>query len=431
MNILYILGAYKPRASANGICSDNIIQQLVNEGHTVTVLANASIGCEDYDTKERNVEVVHIRQRLFLRISEWSELNRSTYPQMSWIVSKAAFIINKFQLLLMFPFWPVISPITNHRFKREALKFQSKNHYDAVISVYTPIETLLAGYAVKKHFADVLFIPYFLDSLSGGYGPKYFSKQKTMRRGLSIEKKIFALADKIVLMKSSEDHQREHNRLYIEKFCFLDIPMLKKINHNNSGEESRQSYEIKMLFVGSISASIRNPQTMISALSLIQEANITCEFIGNIDCIKQFEPLKEKFGQRLTFTGFMNHDQLSAKIEGADILLNIGNLVATMVPSKIFEYMSYGKPIISTFDIECEPSRKYLRQYPLALLLSGNDQPEVNAHKITDFIKQSLGKQVAYETLEKRFYLNAPEAFTQYIIEKNQENSNYDRILAR
>lgn len=416
MNILYILGAYKPRASANGICSDNIIKQLANEGHSVTVLANASIGCKSHCTDGCGIEVFRVKQRLFLRMKEWREVKQPEHPLMGKIVAKGSLIVNKLQLLVTAPFWPKISPLTIHRFRKTALKLQSENQYDVVISVYTPIEALLAGYAIKKKYAAVLFVPYFLDSLSGGYGPKCFCKQKTMRRGLAIEKEIFAVADKIVLMKSSEAHQRKHNKQYSEKFCFLDIPMFKKTDIAAS-KRNENSKEIRMLFVGSIAASVRSPDTLISALLLLQTANVACEFIGNIDCMERFKLLKEKYGRRLVFTGFMNHDKLTDKIESADILLNIGNLVATMVPSKIFEYMSYGKPIISTFDIEDEPSKKYLQQYPLALLLSGKDDPKKNADSIAAFINKSLGKSIAYDEIKKQFYLNTPAAFMECIID--------------
>ena len=53
----------------------------------------------------------------------------------------------------------------------------------------------------------------------------------------------------------------------------------------------------------------------------------------------------------------------------ADVLINIGSSVDTMVPSKIFEYMATGKPIISFFRHDTEPSIHYLGHYPLTLLI--------------------------------------------------------------
>jgi hypothetical protein len=105
--------------------------------------------------------------------------------------------------------------------------------------------------------------------------------------------------------------------------------------------------------------------------------------------------------------------ELTEKIAEADVLVNIGNLVSTMVPSKIFEYMSYGKPIISTFDIENEPSAEYLCNYPLSILLDGKSSPEENAAKLRKFMVYSVGKTVKLESLYEVFYHNTPDAFVE------------------
>jgi glycosyltransferase involved in cell wall biosynthesis len=274
--------------------------------------------------------------------------------------------------------------------------------------VYTPVDAFFAGYKLKRRFSDIKFIPYFLDSLSGGYGPQYFSKKQIIKRGLKIENRVFPFADKIILMKSSEEHHLKYNSKYKEKFCFLDIPMLKQ---QNIVEKTQKDETVKLLFVGSIAAKVRNPDTLINALKGLKKQNVNCEFVGNIDCKDRFSELVTLFGDRLVFTDFINHDELTKKFCEADFLINIGNAVSTMVPSKIFEYMSYGKPIISTFDIADEPSKKYLEKYPLALLLSGENSPEENAREIDIFISNNLGKTVEFEELEKDFFLNTPQAF--------------------
>ena len=392
MKILYILGAYKPRASANGICSDNVIVQLMREGHSVVVLANASFGSGGTSEDERGLEIVRVKQRLSRRIEEWSEIKQSIYPRFCKITSLVALVLNKIQLFVTAPIWPRVSILTMQRFKRKALQLHMKHNFDVVISVYTPIEALLAGFAIKKQYSDVMYIPYFLDSLSGGYGPKYFKQSTVMRRGLAIEKNVFALSDKIVLMQLSEPHHRQYNSAYSDRFCILDIPMLKECTAIKT-RANKPSDWVKLLFVGSISRSVRNPDTLISALSLLKDDNVFCEFIGNIDCLGCFEEIKKRIGSRLIIKNQMRHEDLAPEID----------------------YMSCGKPIISTYDIDNEPSKKYLEKYPLALLLSSKDDPQLNADKISLFIREVCGKNVRYEEIEKQFYLNTPEAFTQHI----------------
>lgn len=410
MKILFILGAYKPRASANGLCVANVVDYLKRQGHSITVLSNKHIDGGSYDN-ENGVEIYRVKQRLFFRIKEYVSLNSNKCPLTCKILSGLSTVLNKLQLFFMSSFWPIVSPMTNRRFKNTAMTLQKKYNYDVVVSIYTPIEALLAGYEVKKAFTRVKFIPYFLDSLSGGYGPRFFSKRAIIKRGLKIERKLYSLADSVFLMKSSEEHQLKYNNQYGSKMRFLDIPMLLLRSKNKSLNSNNPNHLCKMLFVGSVFSKIRNPKTLIDALLQIDSQNFVCEFVGNIDCIGEFSDLKVRMGERLIFTRFMDHDKLEEKIAEADILLNIGNLIPNMVPSKIFEYMSHLKPIISTYDISNEPSATYLRQYPLALLLSKETTAKENAEKIAHFIQETNNAQLENSMLEKQFYLNTPKAF--------------------
>ena len=414
MRFLYILGAYKPKASANGLCSENVIQQLKAEGHSVKVISNLLRETPEYSREADGTEIYRVGQRLSFRLKDFGEASHGKI--IGKLAFALAFFLNKLQLFCTAASWPIVSRATVRRFKRSALRLCETEAFDAVISVYTPIESLLAGLEVKKKHPDIRFYPYFLDSLAFGYGPKYFSKEKTLARGLAIEKRVFPFADKIILMKSSEEKQKKYNPEFADKFCFLDIPMFKRQNAMPQRED-RKDESIKLLFVGSVSSRVRNPATLVSALAKVDDENLSCEFIGRIDCPQAFEILKKTYGERLTFTPFMPHEQLTEKLGEADILLNIGNLVSTMVPSKIFEYMSYGKPIISTYEIDGEPSVGYLRAYPYALLLDGKDSPELNAGKIKTFIKTTVGEHADFDKLKSCFILNTPEEFVRSVTE--------------
>ena len=289
-----------------------------------------------------------------------------------------------------------------------------------VISVYTPIESLKAGYNLKKKYPEITYIAYFLDALSGGYGPKIFSNKTIRRRGMRVEDKIFSVADKIILMKSSKNFYERFQEKYLSKMYFLDIPMLLK-QEVKEANKIRQNNVYKLLYVGSINLKIRNPYTLINILSVLDREDISCEFVGTIDCMWMFDDLKKKMGERLIFSPFMPHGELKKKFEEADFLVNIGNSITTMVPSKIFEYMSYGKPIIATYDIVEEPSKKYLESYPEALLLFGKNRAEENVRLLGEFIEQSH-EIVFFETIKSIFKLNLPQTFTDCIMSNEELN---------
>ena len=402
---------YHPQYSANGVSCKKVIDECIREGYSVSCVVNDYAGEKKEDVID-GANVYRIKHRLYDRVIQWC--GRNTDKAYVGLVRKLAFVANKLKLIITSPTWPIVSPLYSYRFYKKAKELVEKEEFDAIVSIYTPVDALLGGYFIKKKFPEIKYIPYFLDSMSGGYGPKQFSKERTIKRGLRIESKVFEEADKIVLMKSSEEHQMKYNSRFCDKFIFLDIPMLSEPEEIIA--ESNQDATVKLLFVGSLSANVRNPETLITALENIGNDNISCEFVGNITCKDKFNNLKKLYGDRLILTDFINHDDLLEKIAQADILINVGNLISTMVPSKIFEYMSYGKPIISTFDIENEPSKKYLEKYPLALLLSKNDCAGDNAQKIQEFIKDTAKKRVVFEEVENVFRLNTPKAFIDNVL---------------
>ena len=109
--------------------------------------------------------------------------------------------------------------------------------------------------------------------------------------------------------------------------------------------------------------------------------------------------------------GMQPHD-VAIKILGeSDVLLSIGNAESPMSPSKIYEYMSTGKPIIHTYSWEKDPCLAPLKTYGNALLISENEA--LNVDKITTFLNTC--KILSFEEVKRLFYKSTPE-FTARLI---------------
>ena len=96
-------------------------------------------------------------------------------------------------------------------------------------------------------------------------------------------------------------------------------------------------------------------------------------------------------------------------ISNAQVLISIGNANTDMVPSKIFEYMATGKPIIHFYSTERDSCIQYYKKYPLSLLIKeDNSYMQDNADRIIEFISKVLGKTLQYKEVESMFPLNTP-----------------------
>ena len=99
----------------------------------------------------------------------------------------------------------------------------------------------------------------------------------------------------------------------------------------------------------------------------------------------------------------------------ADCLINIGSTNPYTISGKIFEYMTFLKPIISTFSIEDEPSIKYLEKYKPVLFVDEKDDWQHSANEIIKFLDNGEQSKIDDDTLKKLFYNNTPEAFIDVI----------------
>ena len=195
-NYLFLVGMYYPRSSANGVCCKNIVNELIKQGHRVTCVVNADInrGKDEYID---GAQVLRVKPRLSYRLQEWSYYHPES--RYTLLINKLGSLLNKISLFTMYIFWPKISPRCTYRFYKRAQKICSMEQFDAVVAVYTPIETLYAGYLLKRKIPEIKFIPYYLDALAGGWGPSKWSSKKTDRRTRKLERKIDIITRKTKL----------------------------------------------------------------------------------------------------------------------------------------------------------------------------------------------------------------------------------------
>lgn len=106
------------------------------------------------------------------------------------------------------------------------------------------------------------------------------------------------------------------------------------------------------------------------------------------------------------------HKIANEYISSASVLLSIGNSESPMAPSKIYEYMATGKPIIHFYSWDNDPCLEPLRKYGNSILVKENDN--INKINIVNFLKHT--NVLDYEKVRKTFITSTSE-YTAKIIE--------------
>ena len=407
MKILFIVTDYY---SANGICAKEVMNCLASHGHEVHCLSN----CRDLSFSNSSSIFYHyVKPRFYYRVIN------SIKPDNIFKKVFLLFIrfLNSLKMLLMYPFLPLISPRYVRRVFQTAKSICTNSNVDVIIPVYSTIDTVIAATNLKKENGKLLLVPYFLDSLSGGFPSRILGEKRTMKRGFSFEDKLLPFADLIIMMKSSKAHYEKYasNKTYYTKIVFLDLPLFDAKTGLNEGRNKKDD-ALTITFVGSM-PTFRSPKFFVSIFKRIKDDNIRLLFVGDsrYDAFLKKSSIEDN---RIVVIEKVDHDTALEYVSKSTFLLNLGNTIANMTPSKIFEYISSCKPIISTAPIKNEPSIPYLNIYPFSLILYETDSLERNVEKLSSFISEMQTAIIKPETFKNFFYLNSPEAFYNALFEK-------------
>ncbi|MBE5870543.1 MAG: glycosyltransferase family 4 protein [Lachnospiraceae bacterium] len=410
MKIMYVTTALK---APNGVCAVNVIEELMKTGHKVSVFTQSNIAgevrcpCQVIYSKHHSI---HTKKERFKEQHPKSKLNKLIdFLYRVWIV-------------LCYPIWPISSPLFVHNFAIEAHRKAKENDVDIIITEYGDIACLNAGRIVKNKENRIRVIAYFIDALYCGAKPSRMSIEAKNKKALHWENKMLADYDKVIMMEATKDRYSKigDEILFEKKLTFLDIPMLKRLGLDEMTDNNHKLEDrIVFAYIGSMPRNIRNPKYLLELFKRINNPKWSLYIYGSNEYIDLIEDYKN---YNVIYKGFVSHDVAISVLKEADYLINIGNSFPEMVPSKIFEYMSMGKPIISTFKIADDPCNHYLSFYANSICLDENTSFSDNQRRLVYFINdcRENGNIESFEELTLRegpLYKNTPKAFVECLEE--------------
>lgn len=174
---------------------------------------------------------------------------------------------------------------------------------------------------------------------------------------------------------------------------------------------------LNVLYAGGLDRWQRSPFEVCSLLSELKEVKgrkILYQFFsyGNVQ-----KKLKDIYGMNKNFSinNAISKDELDGFYKNADLLLTIGNRDPAFVPSKIFDCISYCKPIIHFSFNEKDPYIRYLDKYPLSLIVNVNGGTcDITPEELGNFIEQVFDKDVDFSIIHDLYLECTPD----YVVNK-------------
>ena len=401
--ILVIGSGMPPYENANGICTQSVIIDMCNRGHTVYYL----------DWMANGLSVSKESEHLYICGRAVSDREPNDPDTQGEVCKKR---IRKIWLEgILFPF----SSIGRTKYLCKTAKYIcAEFQVEKVVAVYQPFITLFAGLYVKKVFPQITFIPYYLDLISNPYidlpGVSINRQRKVMKWW---EARVNEASDYVIYMDSSREYHKKVNseKMWYNKIRYLDIPLFNP-NKKRMDPNTETKKEIEIVFSGYLGEH-RNIAYFLKVLERLPEY-IHLVIAGNVSNSNaaSIERFQREYPGRVECVGYISHEDLGSLFQKADCFLNLGVRSCTAIAAKIYEYMSFGKPIIMTFSVDDEPSRAVLKKYPNTFFLDERVEiSERTVQALDDFLENGNRECADLNSLSEVLYKNTPQAFTDLI----------------
>ena len=412
--VLFTIQWYPSVFSANALCDENIIKALVEtDEYDITCLVYSTPDISKYETLN-GVKVYRFKKgNLWDAVIKAKKDPTKKFSKFILLINR---LFQRIKQLLLIPIYPIFEPVAVCKFARKAVRLHQKEKYDIVISEHNGLDSLLAGYYLKKEDPNIKYVPIFWDPLYGKEPAKYLPTQYSKSKQFKLERKIIDYADKAVFMESMRAFHKNNGINYGDKGCYLSFPKLVKPIQALSQDDYTIAGKINIVYSGILNVPDRDPSAFLSILSESSFANeINLIFFCTGAGRNIIEDFKKKFVGNVIISSYIPLSVLKTVYQNADILLNIGGPNPTMIPSKIYDYMSSCKPIVSTYYIDDDSSKPILENYPAALFLDLRKDVNENKMKFDFFIQYLNELNICFDNVESQFILNSPKCYLEML----------------
>ena len=226
--IVFIVDGYYPNFSAVGVCINNVVEELFDD-YNITIITKKS----DNTQQNTNLNEVLIRYvnttDNYLR-NKISEKLKKARGLRKYILQMEKILVRSYGYLWALLGKSNIKEQDVRAFLRELNNIDGK--IDVIIPACLPFESVLAALEFKKSCAyEVKVIPFLFDKFSENrtLHRTENNRKKKFQAHLSLEKRMIEECDSVLFVDSWAKHLQENFSPYVDKFCQVEHPVLKRI----------------------------------------------------------------------------------------------------------------------------------------------------------------------------------------------------------
>ena len=394
-HLAIVCGIYYPQPSPTGLCAKRFAQ-LLGEEYDIEIVCIAEDGVSKTVTQtgDESVCAIHLVGTAKKRVAKKGRL-----------IGTAVRIFDGIQMKTK-----ILGSLSWFRrgAYRELERIHKTKPLDAVFTVCSPMAAHLAGVDMKKKHPALRHVGYTVDPYSSPnrIRPLFVSLARFRR----FEKNTLRALDTVLLSEEVMQNRKDlsENLARCEVLPYM-LPVLKR---TGNGEEHDTTEEIHCVYAGRFYKDIRNPKYMLDVFSRLDGQGITLDLFS-VGCEDIVRPYLEMYHNIVLHKQVAN-DAMGDVYAKADVLVGVGNATAEFFPSKTFEYIVTGKPIVY-FNHE-DMNNEVLGPYPLSLQCRDTDDIDKTAEAVALFCQEKGGTFVKEAEIAEIYRKNSHENIRQILL---------------
>lgn len=382
MKVLVLTDKYYPKPYANAVCAQALIDELNKQKIEVTVLAYKDCGVQSVESWKGNpVTYVKpdLRQRLFYYADNLGTTKKAV------VARKIAKVLNRSRKIFLIPWQPMYSFSMPQKILKKINENYKETCFDAIISILNPFELSVAACKFKTKHPHIPVIVYAVDTLRNNY----IKGNYAFANGYFWEKRILKKCDKYFYMKARrKEFLPKRYDTYREKLIEVDLPRLEIKNLKEIVPYNFKNFSENWVYAGSMGGIHYDYKEMLAIFERVSY---------NRNCIlhmyirgSEAEKIKQLAKDRnlpIEIHGYVDQCVLNSIMASCDVLVTLKT--SSHISAKIFECISYQKPIVHFSGVENDPNIEYYEKS--------------SAYKVVKMFNPDRNREIA--ELEK--YLNS------------------------
>lgn len=317
------------------------------------------------------------------------------------------------KLFLKIPLYPFRFLISDFRHYRVCKKIIKKEQFDLVVSQCYSEQSMMTGVLLKKYGYIQKLMVIFWDNIYGMVPQRVIPKRFALQRQRVVESWIAKYADRLVSLYPIKQFHDKYGDVTSakDKRVYLGIPsLIKPMQRPDSAFKDKiVDGKINVLYSGTIynTEHLEYLIELLNTTSFAEKINfiVFCRGVGE----EKADVLKKTFKGSLQIGGWIPLNDLMALYPLVDYFVSFpGNPNA--IRSKVYEYMSYGKPILILYNNDSDVNKAVFSRYPASKMIDVRVPKNENTDGVNGFLAENH-TLIPFEITEELFRLDSPRAY--------------------